>query len=110
MSTTCVKAAHSEDQLCDQLEKLEDQQSSMLLLRHCHIPTLDHLARSVEPTLLSEAASIQDFQTWLMQLQLQEMKQGFVPFKESAQAHSCMHYQLHTDSHSPLANFACRAV
>ena len=35
----------------------------MLLLRHCHIPRLDHLARSVEPTLLSEAASIQDFQS-----------------------------------------------
>ena len=63
VSTTCVKAAHSGDQLCDQLEKLEDQQSSMLLLRHCHIPRLDHLARSVEPTLLSEAVSIQDFQS-----------------------------------------------
>ena len=35
----------------------------MLLLRHCHIPRLDHLARSVEPTLLSEAMSIQDFQS-----------------------------------------------
>ena len=41
----------------------EDQQSSMLLLRHFHIPRLDHLARSVEPTLLSEAMSIQDFQS-----------------------------------------------
>ena len=40
VSTTCVKAAHSGDQLCQQLEKLEDQQSSMLLLRHCHIPRL----------------------------------------------------------------------
>ena len=63
MSTTCVKAAHSGDQLCDQLEKLEDQQNSMLLLRHCHIPRRNHLARSVEPTLLSEVASIQDFQS-----------------------------------------------
>ena len=62
VSTTCLKAAHSWDQLCDQLEKLEDQQSSMLLLRHCHIPRLDHLARSVEPTLLSETTSIQDYQ------------------------------------------------
>ena len=34
VSTMCVKAAHSGDQLCDQLKKLEDQQSSMLLLRH----------------------------------------------------------------------------
>ena len=89
----------------------------MLLLRHCHIPRLDHLARSVEPSLLSEAASIQDFQSqktfvhlgekyvndqvwkqagvslfvcvgdsrnWLMLLQLQEMKQDFVLFKERA--------------------------
>ena len=63
VSTTFGKAAHSGDQLCDQLKKLENQQSSMLLLRHCHIPRLDHLARSVEPTLLSEAMSIQDFQS-----------------------------------------------
>ena len=63
VSTTCVKATHSGDQLCDQLKKSEDQQSSMLLLRHCHIPRLDHLARSVERTLLSEAMSIQDFQS-----------------------------------------------
>ena len=58
------------------------------------------------PFLISKKIS----STWLMQLQLQEMKQGFVPFKERAQAHGCMHYQLHTDSHSTLVNFAWRAV
>ena len=46
--------------LCDKLIGFTNLQSSMLLLRHCHVGRLDHLARSIRPNSLSHAASIHD--------------------------------------------------
>ena len=44
--------------LCDKLIGFTDLQSSMLLLRHCHVGHLHHLARSIRPSSLSHAASL----------------------------------------------------
>ncbi len=44
--SSCSTIAESGNTLCDQLTKLEDIQSAMLLLRHCHVPKLDNLART----------------------------------------------------------------
>ncbi|XP_062498931.1 uncharacterized protein LOC134176271 [Corticium candelabrum] len=40
----CSSFADSGNLLCDQLVELEDPQSAMLLLRHCHVPRMTHLA------------------------------------------------------------------
>ena len=55
----CVESARSGDNLC----KLDDIQSAMLLLRFCHIPRINHLARSVSPKLLKSAADLHDLQS-----------------------------------------------
>ena len=59
----CSSFADSGNLLCDQLVELEDPQSAMLLLRHCHVPRMTHLARSVAPKYLIEAASLHDHLT-----------------------------------------------
>ena len=59
----CVETAKSVDNLCKQLTELDDIQSAMLLLRFCHIPRINHLARSVTPELLKAAADLHDFQS-----------------------------------------------
>ena len=50
--------AEKGDYLCNQLNSLNDLQSSMLLLRYCHIGCLNHLARSIPPNILQSAALI----------------------------------------------------
>ncbi|XP_062516214.1 uncharacterized protein LOC134191608 [Corticium candelabrum] len=43
---------------------LDDPQSSLLPLRHCHVPSLNHLSRTVIPEQLNKAALIHDDQTY----------------------------------------------
>ncbi len=57
---SCDDTAKSGSQLCDKLVDLGDVQSAMLLLRYCHVPRLNHLARTVSPALLLPAARIHD--------------------------------------------------
>ena len=59
----CVDIAKSGEELCCELAKLNNQQSSMLILRHCHIPRLNYLARQVFPDDLEAAANIHDNMT-----------------------------------------------
>ena len=63
VSSYCSSFADSGNRLCDQLVALNDVQSAFLLLRYCHVPRLNHLARTVCPSLLSEAAEIHNLQT-----------------------------------------------
>ena len=63
VESSCSKIAQSGSLLCDQLTKLDDPQSATLLLRHCHVPRLDHLARTVRPSILAQAASFHDSMT-----------------------------------------------
>ena len=58
----CSTIAQSGNTLCDQLTKLGDIQSAMLLLRHCHVPKLDYLAQTGFPGQLTQAAKIHDTQ------------------------------------------------
>ena len=46
--------------LCDELASLNDSQSGMLILRYCHTNRINHLARSVYPTLLKPATRFHD--------------------------------------------------
>ena len=63
VSSYCSSFANSGNCLCDQLVALNDVQSASLLLRYCHVPCLNYLARTVCPSLLSEAAEIHNLQT-----------------------------------------------
>ena len=45
----CSQKAKEGNKLCSELRDLNDPQSSMLLLRHCHNPRMNFLARSVTP-------------------------------------------------------------
>ena len=51
--------------VCDQLTKLNDVQSAMLLciLRCCYVPSFNHLVRTVHPDLLVHASTIHDSRT-----------------------------------------------
>ena len=49
--------------MCNQLLKLDDDQAANLLLRKCHVPRLNNLARTVHPDLLVPATTIHDSQT-----------------------------------------------
>ena len=60
VSTVCCQYAESGKRLCDQLQELGEVQSAMLLLRFCHVPRLNHLARSTFPEWLQPAAEIHD--------------------------------------------------
>ena len=55
--------AESKISLCNQLAKLDYVQSAMLLLRCCHVPSLNHLARTLQPELLIPASTIHDSKT-----------------------------------------------
>ena len=56
----CVDIAKAGDRLCCEMLKLNDRQSSMLILRHCRVPRLNYLARQVFPCDLEEAGIIHD--------------------------------------------------
>ena len=59
----CIDIAKSGDCLCSELVKLNDSQSSMLILRHCHAPRLNYPARQIFPVNLQAAANIHDNMT-----------------------------------------------
>ena len=63
VTSSCTTIAQSKISLCNQLTKLDDVQSAMLLLRCCHVPSLNHLARTVQPDLLVPASTIHDSKT-----------------------------------------------
>ena len=64
VSARCIDKAKSGTELCSKLLELDDPQSSLLLLRHCHVPSLNHLRRTVIPKQLNKAALIHDDQTY----------------------------------------------
>ena len=63
ISSSCLEFAQSGDLLCEELTNLDDIQSSILLLRFCHVPRLNHLARTVAPVFFENAAAAHDLQT-----------------------------------------------
>ena len=63
VTSSCATIAQSKLSLCNQLTKLDDVQSAMLLLRCCYVPSLNHLARTVHPDLLVHASTIHDSRT-----------------------------------------------
>ena len=63
VTSSCATIAQSKLSLCDQLTKLDDVQSAMLLLRCCYVPNRNHLARTVHPDLLVHASTIHDSRT-----------------------------------------------
>ena len=60
VEAACSEFAKGGEDLCNQLLALEDTQSSMLLLRYCHIPRINHLGRTVAPSLIKSATRIHD--------------------------------------------------
>ena len=52
VESKCVEISKSGQDLCTKLTELDDSQSALLLLRHCHVPRINHLARSVVPSYL----------------------------------------------------------
>ena len=64
VTSVCCDTAKSGSNLCNQLLKLNDAQTANLLLRKCHVPRLNNLARTVRPDLLVPAIIINDSQTW----------------------------------------------
>ena len=60
MTEKCVKVEESGQKLCSKLADLNDPQCSALILRHCHVPRLNHLARAIRPYYLKEAAVVHD--------------------------------------------------
>ena len=63
VTSVCCDMAQSGSNLCSQLLKLDDAQAANLLLRKCHVPKLNNLARTVRPDLLVPATTIHDSQT-----------------------------------------------
>ncbi len=57
---TCLEFAKGGQGLCDELASLDDPQSGMLILRYCHTNRINHLARSVYPTLLKLGTRFHD--------------------------------------------------
>ena len=62
IQSRCIDIAKSDDHLCSELVKLNDSQSSMLILRHC-LPRLNYQARQIFPVDLQAAANIHDNMT-----------------------------------------------
>ena len=60
VQSRCSKSAAAGEGLCSQLLNLNDPQSALLLLRYCHVPTLNHLARCVLRSVLHQACHIHD--------------------------------------------------
>lgn len=56
----CAKTTQSDSDLCSKLAELDEWQFAMLLLRECHVPRLNFLARSVAPALLKDSAVVHD--------------------------------------------------
>ena len=56
VQSRCSKSATAGEGLCSQLLNLNDPQSALLLLPYCHVPTLNHLARCVPPSVLHQAS------------------------------------------------------
>ena len=63
VTSFCTTIAQSKISLCHQLTKLDYVQSAILLLRYCHVPSLNHLARTVQPDLLVPPSTIHDSKT-----------------------------------------------
>ena len=63
VTSVCYDTAQSGSNLCNQVLKLDDAQATNLLLRKCHVPRLNNLARNVRPDLLVPATTIHDSQT-----------------------------------------------
>ena len=63
MSFVCCDTAQSGSNLCNQLLKLDDAQAANLLLRKCHVPRLNTLAKTVRSDFLVPATTIHDSQT-----------------------------------------------
>ena len=59
----CIDIAISGDSLCSELVKLNDSQSSILILCHCHVPRLNYLTRQIFPVDLEAATNIRDNMT-----------------------------------------------
>ena len=57
---SCLEIARSGQNLCNELVSLDDPQSGMLLLRYCHVSRMNHVARTVFPSLLNNAACLHD--------------------------------------------------
>ena len=55
-----LEIARSGQDLCNELVSLEDPQSGMLLLRHCHVSRMNLVARTVFPSLLNPAPCLHD--------------------------------------------------
>ena len=60
VESKCEAKAEDGNTLCSILRDLDEPQSALLLLKHCHVPKLNHFARTVVPTHLSKAAVIHD--------------------------------------------------
>ena len=60
VSSHCVDIAETGRVLCSELPLLDDPQAATLLLRHCHVPRLNHLARAVHYNLLLPASLSHD--------------------------------------------------
>ena len=60
VTEACCSNAEKGDLLCNKLPDLNDVQSSMLLLRYCHVSRLNHLGRVIPPEMLHTAAAIHD--------------------------------------------------
>ena len=60
VQSACYETAQQGSALCSELVTLDCPQSALLLLRHCHVPRLNHLARCVPPNLFEGAAQFHD--------------------------------------------------
>ena len=56
----CAEISKSGEEFCSKLIELNDPQSELLLLRFCHVPAINHLARSVIPSYLQSGAKVHD--------------------------------------------------
>ena len=60
VQSKCEAKAEDGNTLFSILRDLDEPQSALLLLKYCHFPKLNHLARTVVPTHLSKATVIHD--------------------------------------------------
>ncbi|XP_062513462.1 uncharacterized protein LOC134189238 [Corticium candelabrum] len=56
----CIEAASRGNVLTSKINELDDPRCSLLLLKHCHVPTLNFLSRTVSPENLLPSAVIHD--------------------------------------------------
>ena len=60
VKSRCSEIASCGEELCSKLGNLSDAQGAMLLLRLCHIPRMNYLARCITPSLMEDASQIHD--------------------------------------------------